>query len=94
MLISSSSSLETTLPVCRRLECSTRRNLESRWQKWRDAIRPGEYLILTSRGYDHRGCCLVHDLPGRLLWVLQAEAIAELVEDAGSLGSRLHDRPR
>lgn len=46
--------------------------------------RSGGYVILTARGYDHRGCFPVHDYPGDH-WRYTTSGLRALLED-----SRLH----
>lgn len=45
-------------------------------------LRPAGVLILTARGYDHRGCYPVHDFPADY-WRFSCGGMTLLVEDAG-----------
>lgn len=55
-------------------------------------LRPGGILILTARGYDHRGCFPVHDYPGDY-WRFSIGAFRELLDDAGLLPLDVIDDP-
>jgi hypothetical protein len=62
--------------------------LEHDDKPWRSVIEmhevamPGATLLLSARGYDHRGCFPIHDYPADM-WRFSPSGIKALVEDGG-----------
>jgi ubiquinone/menaquinone biosynthesis C-methylase UbiE len=62
-------------------------------QEMARVLRPGGILLLTCRGYDHRGCFPVHDYPDDL-WRFTDTAIRLLITDAGLIPVEIIEDPQ